>query len=86
MVEPSATRYWQEIPLHFPVVELDAWVVMPNHIHGILEIKKIRNLAGNQGFMIISFGMRKPCYGFASIFRKTRKIGETMMYTTFRNF
>ncbi|MCS6804883.1 MAG: transposase [Blastocatellia bacterium] len=29
---------WQEIPCHFPHVELDAFVVMPNHIHGILVI------------------------------------------------
>ena len=26
---------WTEIPAHFPV-ELDAFVVMPNHVHGIL--------------------------------------------------
>lgn len=29
---------WVEIPLHFPHVGLDAYVVMPNHIHGILVI------------------------------------------------
>jgi len=29
---------WQAIPNHFPQVELDAFVVMPNHIHGILVI------------------------------------------------
>jgi REP element-mobilizing transposase RayT len=33
-----ATTYWQEIPSHFPSVELDAFIVMPNHIHGILWI------------------------------------------------
>jgi len=27
---------WNEIPSHFPYVALDAFVVMPNHIHGIL--------------------------------------------------
>ena len=27
---------WQAIPLHFPHVELDAFVVMPNHLHGIV--------------------------------------------------
>ena len=30
---------WNEIPEHFPQVELDAFVVMPNHIHGIIVIK-----------------------------------------------
>jgi REP element-mobilizing transposase RayT len=29
---------WQAIPDHFPHVELDAFVVMPNHLHGILVI------------------------------------------------
>jgi putative transposase len=28
--------FWQRIPQHCPDVTLDAWVVMPNHLHGIL--------------------------------------------------
>jgi hypothetical protein len=31
-----AIDYWMEIPKHYPFVELDEFVVMPNHIHGIL--------------------------------------------------
>lgn len=27
---------WNAIPVHFPYVELDSFIVMPNHIHGIL--------------------------------------------------
>ncbi len=30
--------YWQNIPLHFPFVELGPWVVMPNHVHGVIII------------------------------------------------
>lgn len=30
--------YWQRIPRHFPRVQLGTWVVMPNHIHGIIII------------------------------------------------
>jgi REP element-mobilizing transposase RayT len=33
-----ANNCWQEIPQHFPFVILDKFVVMPNHIHGILVI------------------------------------------------
>jgi REP element-mobilizing transposase RayT len=33
-----AEACWQAIPAHFPHVELDAFVVMPNHVHGILLI------------------------------------------------
>lgn len=29
---------WQEIPSHFPLVSLDAYVIMPNHLHGIVNI------------------------------------------------
>jgi REP-associated tyrosine transposase len=31
---------WLEIPLHFPGLELGPYVVMPNHIHGILVFNK----------------------------------------------
>ncbi len=33
-----AREKWFEIPQHFPFVELDEFVVMPNHIHGIIVI------------------------------------------------
>jgi REP-associated tyrosine transposase len=29
---------WQAIPEHFPTIELDDFVVMPNHVHGIIVI------------------------------------------------
>jgi REP element-mobilizing transposase RayT len=35
-----AHQYWQEIPQHFPHINLDVFVIMPNHIHGILWIVK----------------------------------------------
>ncbi len=30
---------WIEIPKHFPTVKIETYVVMPNHIHGILTIQ-----------------------------------------------
>jgi REP element-mobilizing transposase RayT len=36
----SAYDCWNEIPNHFPFVVLDEFVVMPNHIHGIIIIDK----------------------------------------------
>jgi putative transposase len=33
-----AKQCWEEIPQHFPNVELDAFIIMPNHIHGIIII------------------------------------------------
>jgi REP element-mobilizing transposase RayT len=35
-----AEKYWCEIPDHFPIARLDKWVIMPNHIHGIIGIRK----------------------------------------------
>jgi putative transposase len=31
-------KWWNEIPTHFPNVELGAFVIMPNHVHGIIWI------------------------------------------------
>ena len=33
-----AQRCWQDIPCHFPHAELDEFVIMPNHVHGIVVI------------------------------------------------
>ena len=30
---------WEELPFHYPNIELDAFVLMPNHIHGIIILK-----------------------------------------------
>jgi putative transposase len=35
-----ASQMWYEIPVHFPFIGLDAFVVMPDHIHGIIVINK----------------------------------------------
>lgn len=44
-VEPSrlgqvAAECWLRIPEHFPRVQLDAFVVMPNHLHGVLVLHR----------------------------------------------
>ena len=42
-------KYWREIPEHYPNVILDVFVIMPNHIHGILIIDNVRvPLVGTQ--------------------------------------
>jgi len=35
-----ATECWMKIPNHFPYYHLDEFVVMPNHLHGIVVIEK----------------------------------------------
>ena len=34
-------KCWHDIPDHFPMVELDEYVVMPNHVHGIIAINRM---------------------------------------------
>ncbi|MGZ2371407.1 transposase [Ancylomarina sp. YFZ004] len=36
-----AQNFWMTIPNHFPFVKLHAFVIMPNHMHGIIEINKL---------------------------------------------
>lgn len=44
-----ANKLWHDIPKHFPYAILDEFKVMPNHIHGIIEISK--NIDGHYGGM-----------------------------------
>ena len=48
-----ANSCWYEISNHFPFLELGVHVIMPNHVHGIIIIKKPddgRNNGGNGGW------------------------------------
>ncbi len=50
-------EYWQEIPRHFFAVYLDKFIVMPDHMHGIIIInknKKINDASPFIGFQDIS--------------------------------
>ena len=35
-----AEKFWQGIPVHFPFVKLDEFIMIPNHIHGIIIIDR----------------------------------------------
>lgn len=39
----SAKKCWIEIPFHFPFVKLGEFIIMPNHVHGIIIIDKPEN-------------------------------------------
>ena len=45
----AAHRCWQRIPDHVPHVELDAFVIMPNHMHGILLLREEEAEAPEEG-------------------------------------
>ena len=50
-----ANECWEQIPLHYPFVQLDAFVIMPDHIHGMLKIVKDRK----SDFSPNAFGTQK---------------------------
>ena len=33
-----AEQCWREVPIHFPTAQIDAFVIMPNHMHGLLRL------------------------------------------------
>ncbi|WP_242057776.1 MULTISPECIES: transposase [Nostoc] len=39
-----AQQFWAEIPNHFAYTYTDAYVVMPNHVHGIIAIDRPQNV------------------------------------------
>ena len=67
-----ANQTWLEIPEHFPNVGLDKFIVMPNHIHGVIYVvggADLRPLQNNgRSKMILS----TVIHGFKS--SATRKI------------
>ncbi|HEM48944.1 MAG TPA: hypothetical protein ENO27_01915 [Caldithrix sp.] len=50
-----AKQCWMEIPFHYPNVKMDEFIVMPNHVHGIINIfekhdTSVLNVVGIQNF------------------------------------
>ena len=43
-------KWWREIPVHFANVETGAFVIMPNHIHGIILIGERRGTVSVPNF------------------------------------
>jgi len=58
-----ANKYWLEIPSHYPNVILDSYIIMPNHIHGIIHIINDCNIppvgANNHSPLYSSHGTSK---------------------------
>ncbi len=43
-----AHQFWNEIPKHFPHVVLGEFVIMPNHTHGVLILRRDENKIGKE--------------------------------------
>ena len=65
-----AQDYWAEIPKHFPFVELGEFVIMPNHVHGIIKINKQQPISTILDKDRVKFGKFAPqSNNLASIIR-----------------
>ena len=75
-----AQECWLGIPIHFPHVALDAFVIMPSHVHGIIVIA---DTAGAKDFSPLQNAMplRSPSRTIGSIVRGF-KIGVTKWFRT----
>jgi len=78
-------RCWLDVPRHFPHAALDAYVVMPNHVHGIIVITDTAGAknddvgAKNLSPLPIRSAMRSPSRSVGSIVRGF-KIGVTKWF------
>ena len=57
-----AKQQWEKLPKRFPHIELGAFVIMPNHMHGILGIIDGRGTAGNLNDLEGESSRRAPTY------------------------
>ncbi len=83
-----ARQCWNAIPQHFPHVELDAYVVMPNHVHGILvlhdQTDKTGGAAARRGTIYraptrTAEGFQKPVVGSVATIIRTYKAAVTRL-------
>lgn len=72
-------QYWEAIPLHAPAF-LDAFIVMPNHVHGIVAICYDNNVYGKRaGHAAAPTARRQTIGNIVGSFKSavTKRINET---------
>lgn len=71
-----AKTYWEDIPKHFSNVELDYYVIMPNHLHGIIIINQIVKTRHASSLQKRHVTLSDIIGSFkSSVTKKTREIG-----------
>ncbi len=66
----QAELYWNEIPEHFPHIELGEFIIMPNHIHGIIGIVDSPQSAAVRTRHVVSQRVSQP--------NNTNQFGKTI--------
>jgi putative transposase len=84
-------KWWDDIPTHFPNVETGAFVIMPNHIHGIIFIldecrDEVISLCddSNQNDLFINQDINKSLGGETSPLRKPT-LGQIIAYFKYQS-
>ena len=57
---------WEWLPQQYPYVDLDEWVIMPNHLHGIIIINDNRRKGGSRTAPTVNV---KPLGGLIGAFK-----------------
>jgi putative transposase len=60
-------QVWLELPRHYPHVSLDAFILMPNHIHGVLVLREYDGRGGTFGHVSPPDGGRGGSVGRGSM-------------------
>lgn len=74
-----AEQCWMDIPNHYPHIKLHEYVIMPNHIHGILEIDEYIPVGAKNLSPENDIEFRSPSKTIGSVIRGF-KIGVTKWY------
>ncbi len=72
----AADECWRNIPHHFPHAVLDEYVIMPNHIHGIIFLKNTgavgaKTMGGNVGAKYTNVGTNVGAKNFSPLRGRT---------------
>jgi REP-associated tyrosine transposase len=68
-------RSWLDLPSHYPLVRLDVFVVMPNHVHGIVIINDaLVEESKDLGIFQVKYGLSDIMRAFKSF--SSRKINN----------
>ena len=75
-------KCWEAIPIHFPHVETDKFIIMPNHVHGIVFMVGARHAVP---LRTIGEQFAKPVSGSLPTLIRSFKSAVTKSINTFRN-
>lgn len=68
-----AKECWEEIPNHFPLARLHSFIIMPNHVHGIIEITEN---VGAKNFSPNNQNVSERAKNFSPLVSPSKSIGS----------